>query len=106
VLRYVPWLHVRLSAGGRELDAWVDRVAGEVVTSEPLNPERLRFSPALGGLLIAFTVGVLGLGAFVPNPWVALAASVVWSLLAWVPARRLAEGVRRPPAAEGEGVPR
>ena len=105
VLRYVPWFRVRLSAGGRELDAWVDRVAGELVTAEPLNPKRLRFSPALGLLLVAFAAGVVGFGAFVPNPWVALAASVVWGLLAWAPAQRLAAGGRHPSAAGGEGPP-
>ncbi|MBN1770917.1 MAG: hypothetical protein JXB32_06650 [Deltaproteobacteria bacterium] len=102
VLRYVPWFGVRLSAGGRELDAWVDRVDGEVVTAEPLNPERLRFSPALGALLVAFTVGVLAVGTFVPNPWAALAASVAWGLLAWYPAHRLTAGGRKRPAGAGE----
>lgn len=102
VLRYVPWFHVRLSAGGRETDAWVDRVDGEVVTAEPLNPERLRFSSRLGAVLIAFTVAVLATGAFVPNPWAALAVSVALAAAAWYPAQRLATGAERPPAGEGK----
>jgi DNA-directed RNA polymerase subunit RPC12/RpoP len=104
VLRYLPWFRVRLAVGARELDGWVDRVSGEVLTAESLNPERLRFSPALGWLLGAFAGGVVALAAFVPNPWVALAASVGWSLLAWYPAHRLAAGDRHRPAGAGEGA--
>lgn len=103
VLRYAPWFHVRLSLGGREIDAWVDRVEGEVVTAEPLNPERLRFSPRLGAVLIAFAAGVLLLGVFVPNPWAALAASVALGGAAWYPAHRLAAGAGRRPAGGAEG---
>lgn|GEM_PF-2966520 len=103
VLRYAPWFHARLSLGGREIDAWVDRVDGEVLTAEPLNPERLRFSRRLSALLIAYAAGVLVLGALVPNPWAALAASVALGAAAWYPAHRLATDPGPRPAAGQRG---
>jgi len=105
VLRCVPFFRVRLTAGGRELTAWVDRADGRVHTSEPLNPQRLRFTGLLGVLLGGYALVALGLGLFSPNPFVALGGLAAASVAFGWPASRLA--ARRgsePSAGTGGGA--
>jgi hypothetical protein len=96
VLRYVPFFHVRLAAEGREIDAWIERVDGVVRPSSPLNPRRLRFGPALGGLLALYGAAAVALGAFASHPLVALGGAAAAGLaLGWPVAalsRRRGEG--------------